>query len=105
MYTPTPRHPVFLGGSTRLRRYSVLYEGSPEPEPDAVICPGGPTLFQMLEPCYMVGSYHQPPEDLPILHELLQMSSHLISDGIHLSHHNGEVSIDKGHDGQILVGG
>ena len=52
----------------------------------------------------MVGYYHWPPEDLPILHEILQMSSHLISDGIHLSSHNGEVSIDKGHDGQSLVG-
>ena len=33
------------------------------------------------------------------------MSSHLSSDGIHLASHNGEVSIDKGHEGQILVGG
>ena len=61
----------------------------------------------MLEPgCVVhVGSYHRPPEDLPFLRELLQMSSHLISDGIRYSSHNGEVSIDKDHEGQILVGG
>ena len=53
----------------------------------------------------MVGSYHQPSEDVPIPHELLQMTSHVISDGIRLLSHNGEVSIDKGHEGQIMVGG
>ena len=82
------------------------YESSPELEPDAVICPGGPTLFQMLEPYCVVGSYHWPLEDLPILCELLQMSSQLISNGIHLSRScNSEISIDNCHEGQILAGG
>ena len=81
------------------------YKGSSVLDPDAVICPGGPTLFQMLKPGFMLGSYHCPPEDLPILHELLQMSSHSISDAINMSNHNGEDYIDKGHEGHILVGG
>ena len=83
----------------------MLYEGSPELQPDAVICPGSPTLFQMLESGCMVGLYNQPPDDLRILHKVLQMRSYLISDGIHLLSHDGEISIDKGHEGQILVGG
>ena len=81
------------------------YEGSTELELDTVICPGGPTLFQMLARGCMVSCYHWPPNDRPILYELLQMCSHLISEFFYLLSHNGEVSIDKGHEEQILVGG
>ena len=52
----------------------------------------------------MVDSYQQPTEDLPI-HKLLQMHSHLIFYGIHLLSHDEEITFDKGHEGQILVGG
>ena len=53
----------------------------------------------------MVGSYHWPPEYLPILHKLLQMLSHLISDGPRLLSHDGKVTINTDHEGQILIGG
>ena len=60
----------------------------PELELDAFICPDSPTLLQMVKPGRMIGSYHQPLEDLPILHELLRVSSHLISDDIRLLGHD-----------------
>ena len=44
--------------------------------------------FYMLMAGSMIRSYYWPPKDLPILHGLLQVSSHLISDDIHLLGHD-----------------
>ena len=81
--------PLGWGGScsllTGLRRgYSVPHQGFREFEPSDFILPSGPTLFQMLERGHVVGSYHWPPESLPIFHDLLQVNGNYIPDGIRL---------------------